>query len=92
MDSAWPWIFFGIGMWFLFGPNRWGARRCGSKRSKRERTAQEHADVARLKEALADSHAQIDALKARLEAVETIVTDEERILRREFSALDEARA
>ena len=41
----------------------------------------------RLKQELEDSQAQINALKTRLEAVETIVTDEEAELRREFYKL-----
>lgn len=44
-------------------------------------------EVERLERELEDSRAEIDALKSRLEAVETIVTDQDLELRREFHKL-----
>ena len=85
--EPWIWVMFGVGMWFLFA--RGGAWSCsGSRRSRRTREAS--GEVARLKAELATSTAQIEALKRRLEAVETIVTDEEAALRREFDSLSRA--
>lgn len=84
-----PWMFwplFGVAMWFLFA--RGGA--CSSRRrSSRDGVSAREAshEVARLKAELEASHAQIEGLKRRLEAVETIVTDEEARLRRDFDSL-----
>lgn len=84
-----PWLFwplFGVAMWFVFA--RGGS--CASRRRHRRDgvSAREASnEVARLKAELDASHQQIEALKRRLEAVETIVTDEEAQLRRDFDRL-----
>ncbi|MEO0983298.1 MAG: hypothetical protein AAFX03_11680 [Pseudomonadota bacterium] len=92
MDGV-SWIFWpiiGVLMMMAFcGPN--------SKRHRRRRRSPETGEpaygprkseeVERLKAELEASQAQIAALKSRLEAVETIVTDEENELRREFRKL-----
>lgn len=92
MDGAWPWILFGFVMWLVFAGGGKGRYGCSSKRKRAEVARQDTSETVRLREALADSHAQIDALKSRLEAVETIVTDEERNLRREFRNLEQSGA
>lgn len=90
MDGSWPWwvwmiFFFGF-MSFIGG---WRGS-CGPSSSRRSRRSAEASnEIARLKAELDNSHAQIAALKSRLEAVETIVTDEENELRREFRKLQE---
>ncbi len=83
-----PWILwplFGFAMWMLFAKG--GA--CSSRRRSRDGVNAREAsnEVARLKAELDASHAQIEGLKRRLEAVETIVTDEEAQLRRDFDRL-----
>lgn len=85
----WAWMLIGFGIWSMFA-SPYGA--CGSsKRSRRsKRSSKKSAEIARLKEELDASQAQIAALKTRLEAVETIVTDEENELRREFRRLQES--
>lgn len=85
MDGGWIfWVIFGVVMWMAFAGPR-GAWACGGSRRRRHRRASD--EVERLKGELDASQQQIAALKARLEAVETIVTDEEVQLRREFDAL-----
>lgn len=60
----------------------------GGRRSRsRQHDSRKSEEIARLKTELEESQAQINALKSRLEAVETIVTDEEAELRREFYKL-----
>ncbi|MEO1101973.1 MAG: hypothetical protein AAFW65_09025 [Pseudomonadota bacterium] len=85
----WAWMLIGFGIWSMFMSPK-GA--CGSsKRGRRsKRSSKKSAEIARLKEELDASQAQIAALKTRLEAVETIVTDEENELRREFRRLQES--
>ncbi|MCI4645728.1 MAG: hypothetical protein MRY64_13190 [Hyphomonadaceae bacterium] len=84
-----PWILwplFGFAMWMIFAKGGACSHRRGRRRdgvSAREASN----EVARLKAELEASHAQIEGLKRRLEAVETIVTDEEAQLRRDFDAL-----
>lgn len=58
--------------------------------SPRQRSSRSQDEITRLKNELETSQAQIDALKSRLEAVETIVTDEEMELRREFYKLQQS--
>ena len=87
MESWIFWPLFGVAMWFVFA--RGGAWSCsGNRRSRRSREAS--GEVARLNAELDASMAQIEVLKRRLEAVETIVTDEEAALRREFDSLQRA--
>lgn len=80
------WTVFGFAMWAFFANPRFyrGQRGCG-RRSRSSKSS----EIARLKEELDASQSQIAGLKARLEAVETIVTDEENELRREFRRLQE---
>lgn len=68
----------------MMGPR--SGRACGSRR----RSSRSKDEIARLKDELETSQSQISALKARLEAVETIVTDEEAELRREFYKLQQS--
>ena len=89
MESSWIfWMVFGIAMWMVFaGPRTaWG---CNGSSRKRRRNSRAGAEVDRLKAELDASQQQIAALKRRLEAVETIVTDEEAQLRREFDQLSQ---
>ena len=66
-----------------------GRSRRRSYRSDRHNSSHRSEEITRLKQELAASQSQIDALKTRLEAVETIVTDEEAELRWEFHKLQE---
>lgn len=93
MDGVWPWIIGFFVLWLVFGGRGKAGRSC-SRRSRpgKVTTHQETEELHRLREALADSHAQIATLTSRLEAIETIVTDEERALRREFRDLERAGA
>ena len=74
-----PFLFFSMA-------GRRGAWGC-APRSHRTRASRKSEEIVRLKQELEASQEQINALKARLEAVETIVTDEETELRREFYKL-----
>lgn len=87
--EAWMfWMLFGFGMWMLM--SRGGS--CGrSGGSRRRRYREASGEVERLKAELDFSQQQIASLKARLEAVETIVTDEDLALRREFAAMERER-
>lgn len=68
-----------------------GSRRSHySGRRSRHSSSRRSEEISRLKTELAASQDQIDSLKARLEAVETIVTDEEADLRWQFSKLQES--
>ncbi len=81
------WIFWMIiPFMFLMFAGRGGNWRCDQPRRRRSH-ARKSEEISRLKQELEDSQAQINALKTRLEAVETIVTDEETELRREFYKL-----
>ena len=79
-------------MWWLIIPFMFcmltsrGHRGHYRQRSRRS-SERKSEEIARLKHELEESQAQINALKSRLEAVETIVTDEENELRREFYKL-----
>ena len=79
------WMVFGLAMWGMFGRGGWA---CNGK-SRRRRHSRASQEVDQLKAELDASQQQIAALKRRLEAVETIVTDEEAQLRREFDQLRE---
>ena len=84
-DNAWIfWII--IPFLFFMTAGRRGAWGC-SPRSEHSRPSRKSEEISRLKRELETSQAQISALKSRLEAVETIVTDEETELRREFYKL-----
>ena len=83
----WVWMLIGFGIWSMFASSEEG---CGSSRRKKRRSSRKSAEITRLKEELDASQAQIASLKKRLEAVETIVTDEETELRREFKRLQES--
>ena len=81
------WIFWMIiPFMFLMFAGRGGQGRCAPSRRHRSHSRKSE-EISRLKQDLEDSQAQINALKSRLEAVETIVTDEETELRREFYKL-----
>ena len=83
-ESSWIWWMIIPFMFFMFaGRGDWG---CEQPR-RRKSHSRKSEEIARLKQELEDSQAQINALKSRLEAVETIVTDEETELRREFYKL-----
>lgn len=85
-EHSWVfWLIFGFAMMGMFGGRSGWA--CGSPRSRRTHRSRSSEEITRLKAELDASHEQIAALKRRLEAVETIVTDEETALRREFDAL-----
>ncbi|MEM9571875.1 MAG: hypothetical protein AAF996_10430 [Pseudomonadota bacterium] len=85
-DNSWilwmiiPFLFF---MMAGRGSGQWGC----APRSRRRSHSRKSEEISRLKQELEESQAQINALKSRLEAVETIVTDEEAELRREFYKL-----
>ena len=85
-DNSWilwmiiPFLFFTMAG---RGAGNWGC----APRSQRRSQSRKSEEIARLKQELEDSQTQINALKSRLEAVETIVTDEEIELRREFYKL-----
>lgn len=84
-DNSWIWWMVIPFMFFMFaGRGRaWGC----APHARRHTHARKSDEINRLKQELEDSQAQINALKSRLEAVETIVTDEEAELRREFYRL-----
>ena len=84
-DNSWIWWMVIPFMFFMFA-GRGGAWACPPKARQRSHSRKSD-EINRLKRELEDSQAQIDALKSRLEAVETIVTDEEAELRREFYKL-----
>ncbi|MEL7541323.1 MAG: hypothetical protein AAGJ51_10500 [Pseudomonadota bacterium] len=84
-DNAWIlWMVIPF-MVFMFAGRggNWGC----APRSRRRSHQRKSEEISRLKQDLEESQAQIHALKSRLEAVETIVTDEEAELRREFYKL-----
>ena len=84
-DNAWIlWMVIPF-MFFMFA-GRGGQWIC-APRSRRRSHSRKSEEISRLKQELEESQAQINALKSRLEAVETIVTDEEAELRREFYKL-----
>lgn len=81
------WIFWMIiPFLFFMMAGRQGSWNC-APRSRRRHSSAKNEEIVRLKQELEASQSQIDSLKARLEAVETIVTDEETELRREFYKL-----
>jgi len=83
-DNSWiMWMIIPF-MFFMFA-GRGGRGSCAGR--SRRRHSRKSEEIARLKQELEGSQAQINALKSRLEAVETIVTDEEAELRREFYKL-----
>lgn len=84
-DNAWI-VWMVIPFVFLMFAGRGNGWTC-APRSRRRSHERKSEEISRLKQALEASQVQIDALKSRLEAVETIVTDEEAELRREFYKL-----
>jgi len=84
-DNSWIWWMVIPFMFFMFAGRR-GAWGC-APRDRHRSHSRKSEEIQRLKQELEDSQAQINALKSRLEAVETIVTDEEAELRREFYKL-----
>ena len=86
MEPWLMWTLFGVAMWVILA----GKGGCARSRRGRRSQARSGDEIARLKAELDASHEQIAALRARLEAVETIVTDEEEQLRREFDRLQRA--
>jgi len=85
-EMSWIWWMIIPFMFFMFAGH--GERRSNcSRRNRGEYRSRKSEEISRLKQELEDSQAQINALKSRLEAVETIVTDEETELRREFYKL-----
>lgn len=86
MEHSWMlWLL--IPAFFMFA----GGGRCYPRNQRRYRSSSARSEeVSRLKAELAASQKQIDALKSRLEAVETIVTDEEAELRWEFHKLQKS--
>ncbi|MEM1151884.1 MAG: hypothetical protein AAGI03_15265 [Pseudomonadota bacterium] len=86
--EAWVfWMLAGFAFWFFaIRGSACSARRAGGKRRRRA-YRDDSAEVAHLKSQLEARDGQIDLLTRRLEALETIITDEDRRLRREFDAL-----
>ena len=85
-EMSWIWWMIIPFMVFMFAGQ--GDRRGSCSRRRRgEHRSRKSEEITRLKQELEDSQAQINALKSRLEAVETIVTDEETELRRAFYKL-----
>ena len=84
-DNSWI-LWMVIPFLFFMFAGRGGGWGCAPRASRRSRSRKSE-EISRLKQELEDSQAQINALKSRLEAVETIVTDEEAELRREFQRL-----
>ena len=89
-DLPWiVWPLMGFAIWMMMAPR--GAWGCGGRTTRRSRSsAEKSAEIDRLKKELNAAQNQIGALRSRLEAVETIVTDEEAELRREFKKLQES--
>ena len=84
--EAWVfWMLAGFAFWFF----ALRGKACGSPRARRNprRDQGDAAEVAHLRAQLESRDGQIDLLTRRLEALETIITDEDRRLRREFDAL-----
>lgn len=84
-DNSWIWWIV-IPLAFSMFASRNGAWGC-QPQSRHRSHSRKSDEINRLKKELEDSQSQINALKSRLEAVETIVTDEEAELRREFYKL-----
>lgn len=88
--EAWVfWMLAGFAFWFF--AMRGGA--CSGRKSRSRRSApdyQERDEVASLKAELEASHGQVDLLTRRIEALETILTDQDRELRRQFDDLQRA--
>ena len=83
------WMLAGFAFWFF--AMRGGA--CSGRKSRsRHRTPddREYNEVARLEAELEASRGQVDLLTRRIEALETILTDQERDLRRQFDDLQRA--
>ena len=85
-EMSWIWWMIIPLMFFMFAGQGDRRSRCSRRRRGKYRSHKSE-EITRLKQELEDSQAQINALKSRLEAVETIVTDEETELRREFYKL-----
>ena len=84
--DGWIWLLVpGFIIWMAM--SKGGA--CSRRGSRREHRASrdDSAEVAHLKSQLEARDGQIDLLTRRLEALETIITDEDRRLRGEFDAL-----
>ena len=81
MVTIWVWLFLGVMVLAMFV-----IEAVSSAHAKRNPSVNP-MEVERLEAELNASTAQIETLKARLNAVETIVTDEEHQLRREFRKL-----
>lgn len=84
-EPSWIWWMI-IPLFFIMFAGRGGQWGCAPRRHRRS-PSRKSEEISRLKQELEESQAQINALKSRLEAVETIVTDEETELRREFYKL-----
>ena len=85
-EMSWIWWMIIPFMIFMFAGQGERSGACSRRRRDGHRSRKSE-EIARLKQELEESQTQINALKSRLEAVETIVTDEETELRREFYKL-----
>lgn len=85
--DGWIWLLIpGFFIWMAFARGGACSRRGSGRRGGRAHR-EDSAEVAHLKSQLEARDGQIDLLTRRLEALETIITDEDRRLRREFEAL-----
>lgn len=84
----WVWLVVGLVLWGIFA-NGEGCSSESPRRRRKRRSREERSEVEALKAELAASAKQIETLTARLNAVETIVTDDERELRKAFRGLEE---
>lgn len=84
--EPWMWIAFGVAMWFVFAGK--GSCSRGGERGSHRRRERAVSEIDRLKAELDASQAQVASLRQRLETLETIVTDEDRELRRRFADLE----
>ena len=85
-EGWWLWFIIPLLIWGFGG---WSEKGRCSKRKRRSHPETRSKEITRLRQELAESHHQIDALKTRLEALETIVTDEEADLRWQFHKLQQ---
>lgn len=89
--EAWVfWMLAGFAFWFF--AMRGGACSGRKSRSRRHQAplSRERDEVARLEAELEASRGQVDLLTRRIEALETILTDQERDLRHQFDDLQRA--
>lgn len=85
----WGWLIFGLILWGVFSNSGSCSSEEPHSRRRKRRSREERSEVEALKAELAASAKQIETLTARLNAVETIVTDDERELRKAFRGLEE---